>query len=148
MKSQIGIIGLGKFGLRFGQFLISLGHEVLGVDEDGDKVKMAQHSFTQVYEADAMNREALKQIRIHDLEHVLISVGDSIAASVMISMYLKELGVPKVWVKAIHADHEKLLQKIGADEVFIPSTWREDRLPAESPCRASLSICPLTRPWP
>ena len=72
------------------------------------------------YQVDAMSREALEQIRIQDLEHVLISVGDSIAASVMISMYLKELGVEKVWVKAIHQDHKKLLHKIGVDEVVIP----------------------------
>jgi trk system potassium uptake protein TrkA len=67
-----------------------------------------------------MSREALEQIRIQDLEHVLVSVGDSIAASVMITMYLKELGVAKVWAKAINKDHEKLLYKIGVDEVVIP----------------------------
>ncbi|MCF6290425.1 MAG: TrkA family potassium uptake protein [Desulfobacterales bacterium] len=120
MKLQVGIIGLGKFGLKFGQTLIDLGHEVLGIDNDREKIKTAQHSLTQVYQTDAMNREALEQIRIHDLEHVLISVGDSIAASVMISMYLKELGSPRVWAKAIHKNHEKLLHKIGVDEVIIP----------------------------
>lgn len=120
MKLQIGVIGLGKFGLKFGHTLASLGHEILGVDIDQDKIKSAQDIFTQVYHADAINREALEQIRINDLGHVLISVGDSIAASVMITMYLKELGVPKVWAKAVHKDHEKLLRKIGADEVIIP----------------------------
>jgi trk system potassium uptake protein TrkA len=120
MKLQIGVIGLGKFGLKFGQTLVALGHEVLGVESDTDKVKSAQHILTQVFQTDAMSREALDQIRIQDLEHVLVSVGDSIAASVMITMYLKELGVPKVWVKAINKDHEKLLHKIGADEVVIP----------------------------
>jgi trk system potassium uptake protein TrkA len=120
MKLQIGIVGLGKFGLKFGQSLVALGHEVLGVENDPDKVKNAQHILTQVIQTDAMSREALEQIRIQDLEHVLVSVGDSIAASIMISMYLKELGVPKVWAKAINKDHEKLLYKIGVDEVVIP----------------------------
>jgi trk system potassium uptake protein len=120
MKLQIGIVGLGKFGLKFGQSLVALGHEVLGVESDPEKVKNAQHILTQVFQTDAMSREALEQIRIQDLEHVLVSVGDSIAASIMISMYLKELGVPKVWAKAINKDHEKLLYKIGVDEVVIP----------------------------
>ncbi|MCI5114568.1 MAG: TrkA family potassium uptake protein [Candidatus Electrothrix sp. AW2] len=120
MKLQIGIIGLGKFGLQLGKTLVDLGHEVLGVETDAEKVKNAQHVLTQVYQVDAMNREALEQIRIQDFQHVLVSVGDSIAASVMISMFLKELGVPKVWVKAIHQDHEKLLHKIGVDEIVIP----------------------------
>jgi trk system potassium uptake protein TrkA len=120
MKLQIGIIGLGKFGLQLGKTLVDLGHEVLGMETNPEKVKNAQHVLTQVYQVDAMTREALEQIRIQDFQHVLVSVGDSIAASVMISMFLKELGVPKVWVKAIHRDHEKLLQKIGVDEVIIP----------------------------
>ncbi|XOF33582.1 MAG: potassium channel family protein [Candidatus Electrothrix sp. YB6] len=120
MKLQIGIIGLGKFGLKFGRTLIDLGHEVLGVESDPEKVRNAQHVLTQVYQVDAMSQEALEQIRLQDLEHVLISVGDSIAASIMISMYLKELGVAKVWAKAINKDHEKLLYKIGVDEVVIP----------------------------
>lgn len=120
MKQQIGIIGLGKFGLKFGKTLIDLGHEVLGVDTDRAKITQAQNILTQVYQTDAMSREALEQIRIHDLEHVVISVGDSITASIMISMYLKELGVSKIWVKAIHRDHEKVLHQVGVDEVIIP----------------------------
>ncbi len=120
MKLQVGIIGLGKFGLKFGQILTELGHEVLGIDSDPASVQGAQRLLTQVFQADAMNRAALEQIRIHDLEYVLVSVGDSIAASAMISMYLKELGVVKVWVKAVNKDHEKLLHKIGVDEVVIP----------------------------
>ncbi len=120
MKKQVGIIGLGKFGLKFGQILTELGHEVLGIDSDPNSIQGAQRLLTQVFMADAMNRTALEQIRIHDLEYVLVSVGDSIAASAMISMYLKELGVPKVWVKAVNKDHEKLLLKLGVDEVVIP----------------------------
>lgn len=120
MKLQVGIIGLGKFGLKFSQNLMALGHETLGVDNDPEKIKTAQNSLTQVYQADAMDREVLEQIRVHDLEHVLISVGNSIACSVMISMHLKELGSSKIWVKGINEDHKKLLYKIGVDEVIIP----------------------------
>ena len=119
-KLQIGIIGLGKFGFRFGKALVDLGHDVVGVDTDMDRVKMAQNVFTQVYQADAIEKQALEQIGFADMTHALISVGESIAASAMISMYLKEMGVPSVWVKAINDDHRKLLLKIGVDRVIIP----------------------------
>ena len=119
-KTQVGVIGLGKFGFKFGQTLINLGQAVLGIDSNPENIKRAQDVFTQVYEADATNKTALEQIGITDFSHVLVSVGDDIAASTMISMYLKELGIPKVWVKAINSDHEKLLKKVGADEVIIP----------------------------
>jgi len=120
MKIQVGIIGLGKFGLEIGKTLTSLGHEALGIDCNNQKVNFAKDILTEVFQADAMNIEALKQIRIQDLEHVVVSVGSSISVSVMVTMYLKELRVPNVWVKAINYDHEKLLYKIGADEVIIP----------------------------
>ncbi len=47
MKLQIGIIGLGKFGLQLGKTLVDLGHEVLGVETNPEKVKKAQHVLTQ-----------------------------------------------------------------------------------------------------
>jgi len=117
---QAGVIGLGKFGYKFGKTLIELGHTVMGIDIDPDNIKRAQKVFSQVFQADATDKTALQQMGMADLSHVLISVGDSIAASAMISMYLKELGVPVVWVKAINGDHEKLLHKIGVDEVVMP----------------------------
>ncbi|MCG2747930.1 MAG: TrkA family potassium uptake protein [Desulfobulbaceae bacterium] len=118
--SDIGIIGLGKFGLQFGQTLVELGRKVIGVDANPENIKKAQHIIPYVYQADAADKEALQQLGFGDMSHVLVSVGDSIAASSMISMYLKELGVPQVWVKATNSDHQKLLLKIGVDEVFIP----------------------------
>jgi len=119
-KLQVGVIGLGKFGYKFGKTLVGLGHAVLGIDIDAENVKRAQQVFTQVFQADAMNKKALEQLGVAYLQHVLVSVGDSIAASTMISMYLKEMGIPKVLVKAINSDHEKLLLKVGVDEVIIP----------------------------
>ncbi|MEJ2689052.1 MAG: TrkA family potassium uptake protein [Deltaproteobacteria bacterium] len=124
----VGVIGLGKFGFKLGQTLVNLGEKVVGLDNDPEKVKRTQNVFTQVYQADASRKEVLDQLGFSDLVHVLISVGDSVAASSMITMYLKELGVPKVWVKAVNADHEKLLRKVGADEVIIPEHMAAQQL--------------------
>ncbi len=119
-KIQVAVIGLGKFGAQFAVRLAEMGHEVVGIDVDADKVKKVQQALTYVYRADAMDKEALVQVGVPDCTHALVSVGTSISASSMICMYLKELGLEHVWVKAIHADHQKLLEKIGADEVVIP----------------------------
>ena len=120
MRAQVGVIGLGKFGYKFGMTLLNLGHNVLGIDYHRDNVNRAKEIFTQVFEADATHKHALEQIGVSDMTHILVSVGGSISASTMISMYLKELAVQNVWVKAIHEDHAKLLRKVGADEVIIP----------------------------
>jgi trk system potassium uptake protein len=128
IKPQVCVIGLGKFGYTLGINLLDQGHKVLGIDSDHELVAKAQKSFTQVFEADSTQKQALEQIGISDMTHVLVSVGDSISASAMITMYLKELGVPNVWVKAVNEDHAKLLTKIGADQVIIPEHIAAKRL--------------------
>ena len=119
-KPQICIIGLGKFGFKFGLSLLNLNHKVIGIDYNQVNIQRAQNVFSQVFEADVSQKLALEQIGLSEITHVLVSVGDSISTSAMTTMYLKELCVPNIWVKAINEDHAKLLSKIGADEVFIP----------------------------
>jgi len=119
-KLQVGVIGLGKFGLSFAKHLVELGHDVLGLDHNHVHIKQAQAHLTQVFLADAREKEVLEQCGVAELEYVLVSIGDSISASAMISLFLKELNVPNVWVKAGNQDHENLLKKIGVDRVVIP----------------------------
>ena len=119
-RIQAGVIGLGKFGLKFAETLVEMGHDVIGVDKSDKHIKQAQQILPHIYKADATNKQALIQIGIDECTHVLVSAGQSISASVMISMYLKELNVPMVWVKAIHSDHKKLLEMIKVDKVIIP----------------------------
>ncbi|BCO09526.1 potassium uptake protein TrkA [Desulfolithobacter dissulfuricans] len=120
MKKEIAVIGLGKFGFYFAQTLAELGYKVVGIDNQSAKVQKARDVLAQVYRTDATNKDALEQLGIREMTHVLVSVGDSIAASTMISMYLKELGVEEVWVKAVNPDHQRLLYKVGVDTVIIP----------------------------
>jgi trk system potassium uptake protein TrkA len=120
IKPQICVIGLGKFGYRFGLSILDMNHRVIGIDSDHANIQRAQKVFSQVYEADVSQKMALEQIGLSEITHVLVSVGDSISTSAMTTMYLKELNVPNIWVKAINKEHAKLLRKIGADEVFIP----------------------------
>lgn len=127
-KPQVGVIGLGKFGYKFGITLLNLGYKVLGIDSQKENINKAKNTFTQIYETDATQKQALEQIGVSDMSHILVSVGNSISASTMISMYLKELNVQNVWVKAIHEDHAKLLRKVGVDEVIIPEHLAAEQL--------------------
>ena len=120
MKQEIAVIGLGKFGFYFAVTLVDLGFTVIGIDNRQTRVQLAKDRLNKVYKADSTNKDALEQIGLAEVSHVLISVGDSIAASSMIAMYAKELGIAHVWVKAVNADHQRLLYRLGVDEVIIP----------------------------
>jgi trk system potassium uptake protein TrkA len=127
-KYGVGVIGLGKFGLAFGAALAEFHSDVTGLDRSTDNVDRAKNVLAQVYQGDAMDRKVLEQLGFGDMRHVVVSVGRSIEASTMIAMYLKELGTQSVWVKAISHDHEKLLLKVGADEVVFPENFAARQL--------------------
>ncbi|EPR42342.1 TrkA-N domain protein [Desulfovibrio sp. X2] len=127
-KTSVGVIGLGKFGLSFAQTLVDLGQEVVGLDAVPDNVRRAQDVLTQVYQGDAMDKKVLEQLGFSDLGVVMVSVGQSIEASAMICLYLKEMGAAQVWVKAVSRDHEKLLNRIGVDHVILPEYFAASQL--------------------
>ena len=119
-KLEVGVIGLGKFGLQLAGTLTELGHRVIGVDTDEQHVQLAQEVLSQVYLADAANRTALEQLRFQDLDAVAVSVGDSMETSILVTLNLQEIGVPKIIVKAVSAAHRKVLKRLGAHHVIQP----------------------------
>ncbi|MCK9240417.1 TrkA family potassium uptake protein [Desulfocurvus sp.] len=127
-KQEIGVVGLGKFGFFVGRRLMELGHDVVGLDVNPDNVRRAQDHLTQVYQGDGTDKGVLEQLGFKDFDHVVVSVGEAMEASILLTMHLKELEARQVWVKAISLDHEKVLRKVGADEVFFPELFGSQQL--------------------
>ncbi len=142
-KMLIGVIGLGKFGTALGKNLVNMGYEVLGVDKSEEAVQRCQSLFTQVYRADISDKKVLEQLGFKEVTHAVVSVGSSISTSIMVSFYLKELGVSKVWVKAVNEDHEKLLKKIGVDHVVIPERSAAQEVALKMALPGFLEILPF-----
>ncbi len=122
-KMEMGVVGLGKFGYCLAETLVEMKQSVVGVDLSENRVKIARELLSQVYRADATDKTALRQLGFHELPVVVVSIGSSMEASILITMNLKEIGVDKVWVKAISEDHEKILYRLGADLVIFPERY-------------------------
>lgn len=119
-KLEIGVIGLGKFGLQMARTLVQLGHTVVGVDDSEARVQLAQQVLDTVYKADATNSAALKSLRFQDLDCVMVSVGQAMEKSLSITLNLQELDIPRIWVKATNAEHRKILRRLGVDHAILP----------------------------
>lgn len=144
-RKEFGIVGLGKFGLSLGQALRGHGQTVIGVDSDHEKVKEAAEILDQVYQADAMHKAALQQLGFGELPEVVVSTGHSMEASILIVMFLKELGCRRVTVKAIGLDHEKVLKKVGADKIIFPERYAAEQLAARLAVPGLVDYLPLGR---
>lgn len=119
-KLEIGIIGLGKFGLQLGRTLADMGHTVVGLDTGEARVRLAQDVLAQVYQANAADIAVLQQLRFQDLDIVFVSVGDSMETSLLAVLNLQELGARKIGVKASSIEHRKVLARLGVDLVILP----------------------------
>lgn len=114
------VIGLGRFGAAVALELSSLGHEVMAVDIDEDKVRQVADKVTHAATADARKPEVLQALGIRNFDCAVVAMGGDVGNSALVTLNLKELGIPQVVCKAQSHVHRKVLEKIGADRVIFP----------------------------
>lgn len=119
MKSFF-VIGLGRFGSALARELCAQGHEVLALDIREERVQAAVDLVTQAVTADARDPEVLRTLGARNFDCAVVACSADVGDSALITLNLKELGVPRVIGKANSAVHRKVLEKIGADQVIFP----------------------------
>lgn len=120
VKKQFAVIGLGRFGGSVCKTLSEMGHEVLVIDTDENKVSQFANLVTQAVQLDSTEEAGLREIGIRNFDHVIVAIGDNIQASILTTLILKDMEVPYITVKAQNDYHEKVLSKIGATKVIHP----------------------------
>jgi trk system potassium uptake protein len=120
VKKEFVVIGLGRFGGSIVRSLAEQGMEVMAIDQDEDKVNEFSSIASHAVVADSTDESVLKSLGIRNFDHVIVAIGDDIQSSVLTTLMLKEIGVKKITVKAQNDYHEKVLRKIGANQVVHP----------------------------
>lgn len=120
MKKQFAIIGMGRFGSSVAKTLSDLGMEVLGIDQDEEKIQDVVNFVTHAVQADSTDEEAMRALGLRNFDVVVVAIGQDIQSSILTTIILKEIGVSTVIVKAQNELHGKVVKKIGADKVIFP----------------------------
>ena len=120
VKKEFAVIGLGRFGGSICRELVAQGMEVLAIDHKEDRVNEFASIASHAVIGDTTDESVLKSLGIRNFDHVIVAIGDDIQASILTTLMLKELGVKHITVKAQNDYHEKVLIKIGADQVVHP----------------------------
>ena len=120
MKKTYVVIGLGKFGTAVAERLYELDNEVLAIDECTESVQRIENKVTYAVVADARDENVLRSLGVKNYDCAIVAIGTDLAASVITTLNLKELGVPQVICKATDETQKRALEKIGADRVLIP----------------------------
>ena len=127
MKSYI-VIGLGRFGAEMAVKLFECGEDVLAIDMNETLVDKIADRVTRAVAADARDIDVLKKLGADSFDRAVVAVGSDLAASSLITMNLKSLGVPYIICKAHDDTYRTILEKLGADRVIIPEREMADKL--------------------
>lgn len=119
MKSIL-LIGLGRFGKHIAIQLNQLGHHVMGVDHNEERVNDAMDVVTSAQIGDSTNEEFLASLGVSNYDVCIVAIGDDFQSSLETTYSLKELGAKFVVSRAERDGQKKFLLRNGADEVVYP----------------------------
>jgi len=117
---KVVVIGLGIFGFNIMKELYESGIDVIAIDKNKDAVQRARDYSTKAVVADGIDREVMEMIGVQEDDTVIISFGEDLAASTLITLHLRQMKVKNIIVKAPNEEHKLILEKVGATEVIIP----------------------------
>ena len=132
---NILLIGLGRFGRHIALQLNKLGHEIMAVDSNEERVNKILPIVTNAQIGDSTNTEFLKSLGIGNFDVCIVTIGGNFQNSLETTSLLKELGAKLVVSRAERDVQEKFLLRNGADEVIYPekqvANWAAIRYTAD-----------------
>jgi trk system potassium uptake protein len=118
---QFAIIGLGRFGILMLEELADTGCELLIIDKASDVIERYKDKVTTAYVADAISEEIIFKLIPGTIDAAIVDLGDNLEVSILVTNYLKKLGVKRIVAKAESDQHEEILTLVGATEVIRPN---------------------------
>ena len=119
MKNVL-LIGLGRFGMHVAAHLYNLGHQVMAVDTDEDRVNKVLPFVTNAQIGDSTDADFLRSLGVDNYDVCIVTIGGNFQNSLETASLLEELGAKKVVARAERDVQAKFLLRNGADEVVYP----------------------------
>lgn len=127
-KKTYAVFGLGRYGTAVARELVENGKEVIAVDID-QKIINDTSAYLPVCKcADVTDAEVISRLGIGNIDTVIICMASNLEASVMAITLCKEAGTKTVIAKCANEMHQKILLRVGADQVVFPETESGIRL--------------------
>lgn len=127
-RTDIVVIGLGRFGSAVAMSLTRLGHQVLAIEEQPERVQLYSEQLAHVVQADATDPHALRRLGVDSFAHAIVAIGTDLEASVLTVLALSEVGVKDIWAKALQERHGRIVERTGAHHVIYPEAAMGERV--------------------
>ncbi|MBQ7089640.1 MAG: TrkA family potassium uptake protein [Clostridia bacterium] len=127
-KKTYAVFGLGRYGTAVARELVENGMEVIAVDIRQKLVNDAAAFLPVCKCADVTDAEVISRLGIGNVDTVIVCMASNLEASVLATALCKEAGVETVIVKCANEMHQKILLRVGADQVVFPENESGTRL--------------------
>jgi trk system potassium uptake protein TrkA len=125
---QFAIIGLSKFSQRMLEELVDTGCEIILIDKDRQRVDQFKEQAAAAYVADALNEDILEKLVPKGIDAAIVDPGDQTEVSILVTHYLKKMGIREIITKADSDEHEEILKLVGATRIVRPNTEAARRI--------------------
>ncbi len=125
---QFAIIGLSRFGRRVLEELLDTNTEILIIDKDREVIDFYKDKVTTAYIADAINEEIIRRLVPPNIDAAIVDLGDRLEVSILVTNYLKKIGVKEIIAKAETDDHGEILELVGATRIVLPNKEAAKRI--------------------
>ena len=125
---QFAIIGLSRFGRRLLEEFLATDAEIIIIDKDRDVIELYKDKVASAYIADVINEEVIRKLIPPTIDAAIIDLGDRIEASILVTNYLKKLGVKEIIARAEGNEHGEILELVGATKVVFPNQEAAKRI--------------------
>ena len=119
MKSVL-LIGTNRFGSLLARQFHELGHQVMAVDKEEDRINNVLPYVTDAQIGDSTNEAFLRSLDVSGYDVCIVTIGGDFQSSLETTSLLKELGGRLVVSRADREVQAKFLLRNGADEVINP----------------------------
>ena len=121
MKSmRYVVIGIGKYGSRIALEMAGRGAEVFAIDCVEEKVEEVSDDIALAITMDSTDPKALRSQKLEEMDAAVVAIGDNFEATVLTTINLLDLGIPRVIVRASGPHQERILRSLGVQEILAP----------------------------
>ena len=113
-----GIVGLGRFGYALAKALAELDTDLLILDKDEEKIRDMREYTENALVIKNLDKPSLLETGIQNCDIAIVCIGEQMDISILTTLHLVSMGIPKVVARATSAEHGEILEKLGAKVVY------------------------------
>jgi|GEM_PF-577526 len=117
---KVLVVGAGRLGMAVTRRLFELGVKVVVVDRDEKKLEDVRQFAHETILMDSSDKEALAELAQYNFDAGIIAVGESFTTVLLISVYLRNMGIPFIVGRAANKTQSEILERLGCNLIILP----------------------------